>query len=226
MMKIQEFFRVLLAVFSVLSVSTVSQAGIVNYGNFSGTNVDYIDVTDITLEPTPPGLFELVSVDGNDLVFGVQGFILQTLNGNLDFFDSRLSFVIQANPGYTFDSITIQEFGSFFTFGSQSIASVSAVAFVHSVNGLFSGSFQLDQFGSNVPVSSDWAENLTINFPSSNAVAVVLDNRLFGIADTPGVAFVDKKGLRIKVGIVPEPSSALLLGLASLTMAGFRYRRS
>lgn len=217
--------RVVSSITSILAVfvlSTASRAGIVNYGAFVGSDVTFVDVTETTLEVTPPGLFEPISVSGNSLLAGAQGFILDVQNGGLDFFDSRLSFMVQADPGFTFSSITIEEFGSFFTFGNDSVASVSAVAFVQSVDGLFSDSFQFDQFGSNVPESNPWVGNLTISFPSTNKVTVTLDNRLFGIADDPGRAFVDKKGLRITV---PEPSSAFLLGLASLPVAGLRRRR-
>lgn len=208
----------------VAFISSASTAGIVNYGNFVGTNVTFIDVEETTLEATPPGLFQVVSVSGDSLSSSAQGFILQVLNGSLDFFDSRLTFMVQADPGFSFSSITIEEFGSFFTFGDDSVASVSAVAFVQSVDGVFSDNFQLDQFGSNVPDSSSWSDDLTISFPSTDKITVTLDNRLFGVADTPGVAFVDKKGL--KITIIPEPSSALLLGLAVLPVAGLRRRRS
>lgn len=207
----------------VAFISSASTAGVVNYGNFVGTNVTFIDVEETTLEATPPGLFQVVSVSGDSLSSSAQGFILQVLNGSLDFFDSRLTFMVQADPGFSFSSITIEEFGSFFTFGDDSVASVSAVAFVQSVDGVFGDNFQLDQFGSNVPESNSWSDDLTITFPSTDKITVTLDNRLFGVADTPGVAFVDKKGL--KITIIPEPSSALLLGLAVLPVAGLRRRR-
>lgn len=213
----------LLTIVTGLVLSTASHAGVVNYGSFNGTTVTFVDVTETTLELTPPGLFEPISVSGNSLLSGAQGFILNVQDGGLDFFDSRLSFMVQADPGFTFSSITIHEFGSFFTFGDDSVASVSAVAFVQSVDGVFNDSFQFDQLGSNVPVSNPWSGDLTISFPTTDKITVTLDNRLFGVADDPGQAFVDKKGLTIT--IVPEPSSALLLGLAFLPIAGLRRQR-
>lgn len=210
----------------VFSVASYVQADSINYGNFDGNTLTYIDVTETSMEPLP--LYGQPEIFGDNLSMPGTGFISQSENGEINFLDGRLSFMIEADPGTTINSVTIREFGAFFTFGEDSIASISGIAFVETLEGgLFSGTFDFINFGiDGLPQSGDWIRELTITFPETTKITVNLDNQLFTFADTPGLAFIDKKGVDIFPGgvVIPEPTSAAILALGLMGLA-IRSRR-
>ena len=205
-----------------LAFCSFASADIINYGDFEADNVTFIDVTEISLEDG--ALYGAPDVVGDTLDLPATGFISESVNGEIDFLDGRLSFMVEAAPGNTINSITLEEFGAYFTFGEESIASVGAIAFVETLEGgLFTDEFQFTFDGSNGPDSGGWIESLTISFPETSKITVTLDNQLFTFADDPGVAFIDKKGVNISVGlVVPEPTSSVLILMG---FAGLAYRR-
>ena len=208
-----------------LSLATFASADIINYGDFDGDSVTYIDVTESSLESG--ALYGAPEIIGNELDLPGTGFTSESNNGEVEFLDGRLTFMIEADPGSTISSVTIEEFGAYFTFGEDSLASVSSIAFVETLEGgIFNGTFDFLATGGALPDSGAWQQSLTITFPETTKVTVTLDNQLFTFADDPGVAFIDKKGVDIRVGknVIPEPSSLAILGLGSLAMA-IRRRR-
>lgn len=217
----------LLLAIAFFSTVSMTSADVINYGDFSGDTVTYIDVTESSNDPVP--LYGAPQTFGDQLDLPGTGFVSESNNGEVDFLDGRLSFMIEADPGFTLSSITLEEFGAYFTFGEESIARVSAVAFVETLEGdIVSGTFDQQFNGSpSGPDSGDWIASLTINFPTTTKITVTLDNQLFTFADDPGVAFIDKKGVDINVGKseIPEPASAALLGLGLFGMAVRRRRR-
>lgn len=218
--------RLSLALLIAFSCVVTANADDINYGDFDADTVTYIDVTESSNDPTP--LYGTPEVFGNQLDLPGTGFISETNNGEVDFLDGRLTFMIEADPGSTISSITIEEFGAYFTFGEDSIARVSAIAFVETLEGdIVSGTFDQQFDGSpSGPDGGEWFQSLTINFEATSKITVTLDNQLFTFADEPGVAFIDKKGVDINVGknVVPEPTSAALLGLSMMGIA-LRSRR-
>ena len=214
--------------FLIICVANYVSADVINYGNFDGDTVTYIDVTESSLETG--ALYGAPDVIGNNLDLPATGFVSESNNGEVDFLDGRLSFMIEADPGSTISSITIEEFGAYFTFGEDSIASVSAIAFVETIEGgLFSGSFDFVTNGlaNGQPDSGGWIESLTISFPETTKITVTLDNQLFTFADDPGVSFIDKKGVNILIGknVIPEPTAAVLIAAGCLGLALRRRKR-
>ena len=215
-----------LAALLTIFAASCSFADTINYGDFDGDTVTYIDVTEVSLESG--ALYGQPAVIGNNLDLPGTGFISESNNGQIDFLDGRLTFMIEADPGSTIDSITLEEFGAYFTFGEESISSVSAIAFVETLEGdIFNGTFDFVATGSNVPDSGAWIESLTINFPETTKITVTLDNQLFTFADDPGVAFIDKKGVNIFVGknVIPEPSTSLILAMGIFGFVARNRRR-
>lgn len=210
-------FRII-ALFLVLSIGAYSQADEINYGDFEGTTVTYIDVTESSLEELP--LYGMPNIVGNNLNMPGTGFTSQSQDGQVDFLDGRLTFMVEADPGTTFSQIVIEEFGAFFTFGESSISTVNAVAFVQTLEGdVVAGNYQMNFQGGDLPEGGDWLRTLTITFPETTKITVTLDNQLFTFADDLGVAFIDKKGVNIKI---PEPSTA---GVLALGLVGVMLRR-
>ncbi len=215
-------------IFSLLITACVSysHADVINYGDFNGDNVTYIDVTESSVDPVP--LYGAPTVVGNDLDMPAIGFASESNNGEIDFLDGRLTFMIEADPNTTIDSVTLEEFGAYFTFGEDSIASVSAVAFVETLEGdLFSGTFDFVTTGSNLPDSGGWIESLTLEFPETTKITVTIDNQLFTFADDPGVAFIDKGGVNVILGtnVIPEPTVSMVLACGALGLITRRRRR-
>jgi hypothetical protein len=201
----------------VFSVVAYVQADTINYGDFAGDSVTYLDVTESSLEELP--LYGMPEIVGNNLNMPGTGFASESKDGQVDFLDGRLTFMIEADPGTTLSQIVIEEFGAFFTFGEGSIANVSGVAFVQTLEGdIVSGTFSQGFNGSAIPESGDWFNSLTITFPETTKITVTLDNQLFTFADDLGVGFIDKKGVNIKI---PEPTTA---GVLALGMIGIMLR--
>ena len=206
----------------LVSLGFVSSAfaDTLNYGDFTGSNVEFIDVTEISNDPLP--LFGVPKVIGDSLDFPTPGFISESTAGDIDFLDGRLRFDIVAAPGLLIDSISLSEFGAYFNFGDDSISIASAIAFVQVGTQLFDASFVFEETGTG---SGPWMEDLVIDIPNSRQVTFVMDNQLFTRADDAGVAFIDKKGLRITVQTIPEPATGLIgLGLLSGLVIGRRRR--
>ncbi len=213
-MKLRTRITALLLVFSV---AAYVQADEINYGDFNGDTVTYLDVTESSLEELP--LYGTPEIVGNNLNMPGTGFASESKDSQVDFLDGRLTFMVEANPGTTLSRIVVEEFGAFFTFGEGSISSISGVAFVQTLEGdIVSGNFQQTFNGSGVPTSGDWFNSLTITFPETTKIFVTLDNQLFTFADDLGVGFIDKKGVNIKI---PEPSTA---GILALGLVGVMLR--
>jgi hypothetical protein len=135
------------AVFStsalVLTLAPVvqSQAASINYGNFSGTTVDYQMVTESS--STDPGpLFGAPTVSGDTLDFNPVGFSASSSNGGAaDITDGQLLFMVKAKPGLGLGSIVIDErgdtslagFGTDATFTSVSLNGVLNISEVGGV---------------------------------------------------------------------------------------------
>lgn len=216
-------FSRLIAFAAILAFSSIASGDVINYGDFDGANVTFVDVTEVSLETG--ALYGAPDVVNDTLDFPATGFLSESTNGEIDFLDGRLTFMVEADPGQTLNSITLEEFGAYFTFGEDSIASVSAVAFVETLEGgLFQDGFLFETNGlASGPDSGGWVESLTISFPATTKITVTLDNQLFTFADDPGVSFIDKGGVNISVGVVvPEPTTSALFILG---FAGMAYRR-
>ena len=83
------------ALFLVFSVAAWVQADEINYGNFEGATVTYIDVTESSTEELP--LYGTPEIFGNQLDMPGTGFISESNNGEIDFLDGRLTFMVEAD---------------------------------------------------------------------------------------------------------------------------------
>jgi len=102
-------------VFAVASWALMSSSSVavpINYGDFSGATVTYLDVTEDTNTGDTQPLFGAPTVSGDSLDFNPVGFSANSSGGGPpDQTDGQLSFMILANSGKQIDSVSITEAG-------------------------------------------------------------------------------------------------------------------
>jgi hypothetical protein len=120
--------RQTIACIIVSALGTSAFAAPINYGNFSGTNVHFLNVTeDSNTDPLP--LFGAPTLAGDSLAFNPVSFGANASAGNgyTDITDGTLTATITAKPGKSINFITISESGDF-TLAGQGFATVSVAA--------------------------------------------------------------------------------------------------
>ncbi|MGB5395763.1 MAG: VPLPA-CTERM sorting domain-containing protein [Gammaproteobacteria bacterium] len=225
-----QFARAVLALTVILAAYpfTASQAAPINYGDFNGTTVMYIDVTETanTAGDTEP-LFYSPNITGNLLDFDPKGFAASAGGGSSDLTDGQLNFMLRGQPGNAITSFTFNESGDYVLFGTGTAAtgifyalSVSHVS-VSEIDGvalaspvLLSGASASggDNLGNGSDAGTPWGLSLTYDVNAAlNAAGVlynagatrldiVLDNNLGAISETSTIASIAKKDFRINVG--------------------------
>ena len=211
-------------VFAVLIMcfgSVVLKADVMNYGDFESDNVIFNDVTESTGQP---GLLFLEPiVNDNTLIFLPTDFKAEAENGDLDFVEGLLTFTVKAQPGTTFSSITVSEFGSYFDQGDTSFSTIFMNAFVATSQGVTNEMFQFTNIGDG---NGDWNGDIKLSFAETDFAVFTLTNILFSNSAVDGVAFIGKKGIEIHVDAIkiPEPTSLGLLALAGVGLLSRRRR--
>ena len=116
---------VVAAVLLLLPLSAA--AAPINYGNFVGTTVTYVQVTEDSItDPSP--LFGAPTISGNLLDFNPVGFGSTSTGGAADVTDGQLLFEVWASPGNFVDTIQFSEAGDYTLFGSGTTATAASVA--------------------------------------------------------------------------------------------------
>lgn len=228
----------------VIGFASVASAAI-NYGNFLGTTVDYLNVTENSTTDSG-ALFGTPTLAGDSLVFNPVSFGASSINGAApDLTDGTLTAAIVAKPGNFISKISISESGDYTVFGNGTAATkvtVSAPVFINilEVNGspitptILSGSLTMSPSSSfalpgNV-VGGIWTgsgtfdldAHLAANSISGSATKILLslDNALLAQSEAGTVAFIKKKSFGgTSLTIVPEPATlGLLAGGAMLAL--------
>ena len=224
----------------------------INYGDFAGNSVMFLDVTETAnssgdSEP----LYGGPSVIGDTLDFNPGGFVADSLWGGLDITDGQLNFALMALGGTAVTSFSLSDFGDYTLVGMGTAATqvtyaISAAVVVLEVDGVALGAplalattsaSGTDSLGSGVDVLTPW--NLTLDYDVNAALAnagidfstgatkieVIVDNQLTAIGEATTLSFIAKKDFMVDVvTVIPEPTTALLLGL-SLIGLGAASRR-
>jgi hypothetical protein len=185
-----------LALLCLVAFAGMVHAAPINYGDFSGNTVDYLQVTeDANSAGDAPPLFGAPSVSGDSLDFDPVGFGASTTGaaGN-DTTDGNLKFTIMAKGGNAIDSVSLSEagdttlsgFGTDATYtsvtaqGVMNILSVDGVGITPinvPINLIFSpsgGTFGLATNGGGGPLfSSGWSGSWL-----KNVKQVLIDNNI------------------------------------------------
>ncbi len=224
----------------------------INYGNFSGVTVDWLQVTeDSTTDPTP--LFGTPTISGDSLNFNPVSFGSTAANGSSDLTDGTLTSMIVARPGFSIPAIQFTENGDYTLAGNGGAgtsASVNLSVFVwvtevndvaitpisFSVNGTFnpsSGTFDLFNDGPTFGIRT-WNGGAVADvdaFLASHSIAghateitVTIDNALVTTSQAGTLAFIKKKQIGgVAITVVPTPGAIALMGVGMLA-AGRRRR--
>ncbi|MEM9410010.1 MAG: PEP-CTERM sorting domain-containing protein [Planctomycetota bacterium] len=234
--------------FCFLIFTSVAAADFIDYGDYVGDDVMFLNVTEDTREAGDMSDFGAPTVVGNTLDFDPTDFDSSVNNSGSHINDAQLNFTLMANQNASIDTVTLEEGGDYTLIGLGSAlaqASYGAAVFWdiieidgQTVSGLsgsgsFSDSFELpDDEGTAVV----WEDSITFDFNailaslslsgSVTKVEFAIDNTLATAAADGGSAFIAKKdvGLNIVVNQIPEPSVAGIL-VASLALAGLRRRK-
>ncbi len=223
-----------------------ADAGLILYGDFAGSTVDYLNVNESS--DTDPGpLFGAPTVTGDSLTFNNMSFSSSAAGmGGADISTGILNTTIDAHDGNAIHALSFRESGSYTLSGliNDAFAAVAAAVIINvlevdgmavdpiGINTLMmytpsGGSFSIGEDGAG---SNLWEGMLDLNLDallssrgvtgSATRLSLTITNTLSAASMAETAASISKKSLSIRV--VPAPPTALLLLLGA---AGSRRRR-
>lgn len=232
-----------LAVFVVATLCTAVTAGATTgHPDEVGTNVTYSNIQESSNAGDPEPLWGAPSLFGDQLVFAPTVFEANSSGGGVDTTGSQLQLTITATSG-TLDELLLEEFGDVI-FGGSGTASTMAflsmsgfVTVLETTSGPiapvvipFSGSFVPGPMLTLPadPGTTAWSGSATIDIAAAIANATVaqlsFDNDLTAASEAASSAIARKNEVRIS--LVPEPSTGLLLALGLLGLGRARHSRN
>lgn len=233
---------------ALIAFASNAQATVI-YGDYVGTDVTFNDVKETsTYGPSTEELFEAPTVVGNQLLFFPSNFSANSVDGVSDFTGSQLQTLITSNG-----ALDIIEELSFTEFGDTDLAGLGTAAtgtyiglsgFVTVLANLdgpiapvvipFTGTFSptdtytlTDNPGTTV-FSGGFLVDIASYVPDATSVMLSMDNDLFAFSELGTASSIQKKvanGPAVAVAVVPEPTTALLVGAGFAALA-LRRRRS
>jgi len=239
------FCTQILATLAFLSTSVI--AAPINYGDFNGTTVMYLDVTESSATDTVP-LFGPPNINGDTLDFDPFEFSVVSTGGGVEIMDVQLNFDLVGAGGI--DSLLIQEGGDFSLIGtgtsSTSVtAAVSVRIEIYEVDGapitpiivsannsiarnlVSDGTVTLESWGNGVLV--DFASLLIANNIDSQVgvtgAEIVINDQLIATSESGSGSFIAKKDFKIGVNPVPVPAAVWLFGSGLLGLVGIARRK-
>lgn len=117
-----------------LAVQESLVAAPINYGSHVGTTVSYVDVTEDSTTSDPVPLFGAPIFSADSIDFNPVGFDAHAGGaGGNDVTGSRLTFMVQANPGKALSNISFSEAGDTTLAGAGTDATATAVSATGSI---------------------------------------------------------------------------------------------
>ncbi len=231
-----------------------ADAAPINYGDFSGSTVMYLDVTETanTAGDSEP-LYGPPSITSNKLDFDPAGFAASATSGSSDLTDGQLNFTLMS-MGTTIKSITFSEGGDYsllgtgsaatlinyaLAVGSISVLEVDGVALASPVALAGASSSGQDDLSAGPESLASWSLSLAYDVDAAllsagvpfefgaTKLELAIDDQLAAISELSSIAYIAKKDFMIDVTTVPipEPSTAALLGLVLCAVGAARRIR-
>ncbi len=199
-----------------------AEANLVMYADTFGNDVSFTSITE-TSTAAGPWYGQPVGVGNTALSPGI-GFLSQAANAQLEMINGRLQMTIAADPGFLFNSIRVDQLGSFLSFGLDASVLASSNATVVTPDGNFGGSLFFSNVGDG---AGPWSDDFTVNFPATNVVAFTLDHQLLSAAGLGSGAFIDTSSIQVSVSgfVVPEANTVVFLAFAAAGLGICRRRR-
>ena len=235
----------------VLFASQEAQA--FSYGDFIGTNVDFLDVNDVTTSPgDPDGLFGgaigAPILQGDSLIFFPTQFFASAQGGSSDLTSATLNATVDAKGNMFITNILIEEFGDVDLSGVGTAATNASVTVNGTVTVLEANfqviapqiiqftldfdpkdSFELPGDQGFQLFSGSGMIDVESVVPFATKAVVSFDNIMDANSEAGTTALIQKKvvsGPLIAVSIIPEPATGALLaaGLVAVALTGRRRR--
>ena len=236
-----------LALLGFLFVGSAA-AAVINYGDFSGTSLMYLDVTETANTPGDmEPLFGEPSVTGNKLGFDPKGFVASASSGSLDITDGQLNFTLVARDPSVLTTITLAEGGDYslvgtgtaatrviygVSVGSIRVLEVDGVALATPVGLAGASASASDDLSGGPDALTPW--NLSLAYDMNAAlnaagvsytrgatrVEISIDDSLFAFSESESIAEITKSGFMIDVGTTPLSVPALSAGWPVALMLG------
>lgn len=220
-----------------------------NYGNFLGSNVDFLNVREDTYTDNT-ALFGTPVRLVDSLAFTPTGFAAYSANGVADITDGQLTLTIDAKPGHYIDRILISERGDYTLAALAGTATAAVYAQVqvqvHELDGMAVTPFTISATVNFTPTAGQysitgglsngqWQGTLDLDLDAQLAaigksghatlVNFTMDNTLVALSQSGTVAHIAKKDYVQEISVmVPEPTTFLGAGLV-LPMLLLRRRR-
>ncbi len=237
-----------LALMILLTLCASADATSINYGDFAGSTVMYLDVTETANTPDDEApLYGTPTLFGDKLDFDPAGFAATAADESADLTDGQLNFTLMGLPGVAIKSISFSEGGDYsllgnggtvtqvfygITVASVKVLEVDGVALESPVNlapaSASGGDTLTGQSKMSVPwdlgIDYDVHAALTtadVDFEvGATKIKIAVNNTLGAISMTKTIAFIAKKSFMVDVETIPEPTTVLLaiFGLLATTL--------
>jgi len=204
------------------------------------------DTICFTWDDTELSIFGTPSIVGDKIIFDPTTFVANSLNGDgVVTTNATVNITLDVMEGYAFDSMSLDEAGDYFLWGSMSAVSVGgqlrvrdAAATMLAIDSITaSGPFNIFNTPFDLtPHNWDAAASVSLAGNEWNGVTQVvmkIENILSAYTDPtdtgPLQAFIEKKEVGIEVDIVttviPVPAAVWLFGSGLLGLVGIARRR-
>ena len=240
------------AVTCCLGLANVEAAPI-TYGDFAGSTVMYLDVTENTNSGDTLPLFGAPTVAGDVLDFNPSGFSASSAGGSPDITDGQLNFTMMGSAGNAITSCGFRNgaitlcsvlgrprlrLGMVLRLPRSRVLEIDGVA-VSPISLASSSDSDSKDLINDSGIADPWSLAVPYNvnarltnrgisyLAGATKIKVALDNTLLAISEPTSIAFIAKKDFKVRVrtAVIPEPSSLVLLSVVACGAGVIRRRR-